>query len=397
MTRVRVIGIGVRSPFGVGVDPLLRGLCDARAAFVPFSPFARSGLKHPIAAPISEDTLLAGKLVSRERGAQMLEGAVRDALRDATGDVELRALGAIAPHRIALVAGTSSSGIGPFCCAQATRSQRAEDDARYASATHGVARALDVRGPVLVICSVCASGALAIAEAAQMVCEGQVDVAIAAGFDPLEPFVGAGFDSLNALTDVPRPFRADRRGLALGEGAAAMVLVRDDIFATKPARGFVRGWGESADAHHLTAPDPSGNGVALAIERAIACAKIDHDAVQVVNAHGTGTPYNDAMECAALARVFGLRAGNRPVYTVKGAIGHTLGAAGAIEAVVSLAAMNAGVVPPTVTSGALDPRCDVNLITDKPLRSDATITLSLSSAFGGTNCALLLERAEAKS
>jgi 3-oxoacyl-[acyl-carrier-protein] synthase II len=110
-----------------------------------------------------------------------------------------------------------------------------------------------------------------------------------------------------------------------------------------------------------------------------------------VNAHGTGTPYNDAMESAALVRVFGSRGGERPVYTVKGTIGHTLGAAGAIEAVASLAAMDARVVPPTVTGGAPDPRCDVHLITERPLASDASITLSLSSAFGGANCALLLE------
>jgi 3-oxoacyl-[acyl-carrier-protein] synthase II len=223
-----------------------------------------------------------------------------------------------------------------------------------------------------------------------------VDVAIAAGFDPLEPFVGAGFDSLNALTDVPRPFRAERRGLALGEGAAALVLVRDDVMPTRRTDGLVRGWGESADAHHLTAPVPSGRGVALAIRRALQCASLIDAHIDVVNAHGTGTPFNDAMESAALTQVFGPRAGEKPVYTVKGTIGHTLGAAGAIEAAVSIAAMNAGVIPPTVTSGADDPRCAVNLVAGRPIDARTRYTLSLSSAFGGTNCALVLERGDAE-
>jgi 3-oxoacyl-[acyl-carrier-protein] synthase II len=157
----------------------------------------------------------------------------------------------------------------------------------------------------------------------------------------------------------------------------------------------ILGYGRSADAHHLTAPDPQGRGVALAIARALRCAGLSPDAVGVVNAHGTATPFNDAMEAAALTRVFGPRAGGRPVHTVKGTIGHTLGAAGAVEAVVALAAMAARVVPPTVTSGALDPRCDLDVVADAPRPCDARCTLSLSSAFGGTNCALLLGAAEA--
>jgi 3-oxoacyl-(acyl-carrier-protein) synthase len=375
---------------------LIDGLCAARAVFAPYAPFARAGLKYPVAAAVTDDTLHHGGLVAHDRGALLLEGAVRDALEKATGARGLQGLTGVAAERVALVAGTSSSGIGSFCAAQVTEQPRDADDTRYASATHTVARILGVRGPVHVICSVCASGALAIAEAAQMLDDRIVDVAIAAGFDPLEPFVGAGFDSLNALTEVPRPFRAERRGLALGEGSAALVLVRDDLFSAKRTVGWVSGWGESADAHHLTAPDPSGKGVALAIRRALACASLEESRIDVVNAHGTGTPFNDAMESAALAIVFGARGGEKPVYTVKGTIGHTLGAAGAIEAAVSIAAMNAGVIPPTVTSGPDDPRCAVNLVAGRAIDARTRFTLSLSSAFGGTNCALVLERGDAE-
>ncbi len=391
---VRVIGTGARTPFGVGPAALLEGLCAASPAFAPYEPFVRAGLKFPVAAAVPESVVSDPSLLSRERGAALLEGALRDALDDATGARTLERFASVPAERIGLIAGTSSSGIGPFCAAQVTGEPRADDDARYASATHAVARALGVGGPVLVVCSVCASGALAIAEACEMITSGALDVALAAGFDPLEPFVGAGFDSLNAMCELPRPFRAGRRGLALGEGSAALVLVSDRVMPTHRARGFVRGWGESADAHHLTAPDPEGKGVARAIERAIACAEISRDDIGVVNAHGTGTPFNDAMESAALARVFGPRGGERLVYTVKGTIGHTLGAAGAIEAVVSLSAMEARIIPPTVTGGEPDPRCDVNLVTDRAHASDASITLSLSSAFGGANCALILARGD---
>ncbi|MEI8258116.1 MAG: beta-ketoacyl-[acyl-carrier-protein] synthase family protein [Deltaproteobacteria bacterium] len=391
---VRVIGTGARTPFGVGPAALLEGLCAARPAFVAYEPFARAGLKFPLAAAVPETVVFDPTLVTRERGARLLEGAVRDALEDATGARTLEGLASVPRERVALVAGTSSSGIGPFCAALSAGQPRPDDDARYASATHAVARALGVRGPVLVVCSVCASGALAIAEAAQMIASGDVDVAIAAGFDPLEPFVGAGFDSLNALCELPRPFRAGRRGLVLGEGSAALVLASDGVLPASRVRGFVRGWGESADAHHLTAPDPEGKGVARAIERAMACAGITRDDVAVVNAHGTGTPYNDAMESAALVRVFGARGGERPVYTVKGTIGHTLGAAGAIEAVVSLSAMEARIIPPTVTGGAPDPKCDLDLVIDHARRCDASLTLSMSSAFGGANCVLVLARGD---
>jgi 3-oxoacyl-[acyl-carrier-protein] synthase II len=143
----------------------------------------------------------------------------------------------------------------------------------------------------------------------------------------------------------------------------------------------------SADAWHLTAPDPSGAGVVLAIQRASAAAEDPG----VVNLHGTGTVFNDAMETAALTSLFGPRGGGKPATTLKGTLGHSLGAAGAIEAVVALASLDQQVVTPTVTGGEEDPGCDLALVTEAQ-PCDAPLTLSLSSAFGGSNCALLLQR-----
>ena len=166
-----------------------------------------------------------------------------------------------------------------------------------------------------------------------------------------------------------------------------MVLCRSDHLGGAH-RGWVLGWGSSMDAHHLTAPDPRGVGLALAAERALRVAGVTAGRVGAVNAHGTATVYNDQMESRAIRRVFGPTS-DVPVYSVKGALGHTLGAAGAIEAVVSLAAMAANVIPPTVTSEALDPDCDVNLVTHVA-HQPVDMTLSLSAGFGGSNAALVL-------
>ena len=391
MPAVNVIGLGVRSPFGVGAGSLLEGLLAGRPAFAPHEPFARAGLKYPVAAALPAGCLddpNAG--LAQDRGTRMLEAAIRDALHNATGSCDLASLD-VTPSRIGLVVGTSSGGIGAFC--NAIGGQSPVDGAAYASGAQYVARTLGVRGPVAVVCTVCASGAQAIAEAAAWIDVGEVDVAIAAGYDPLEPFVGAGFDALAALADRPRPFRAQRTGLVLGEASAAMILSAHNSTAQR-AHGSIAGWGYAADAFHLTAPHPDGLGLALAIERALQHAAVDRSQVAVVNAHGTSTLYNDRMEARALERVFGPRAGDRAVYTVKGTIGHTLGAAGAVEAVVALAAMAQKTIPPTCTEGDLDPECPLDVVSS-PRPSDATMTLSLSAGFGGVNCALLLSVAPA--
>jgi 3-oxoacyl-[acyl-carrier-protein] synthase II len=381
------MGVGVRSPFGVGVDALINPLFQGGSAIARYEPFVLAGLRAPVAACM-DDAWLGGASCEPwwDRGTRMLWAGICDALLDACGQSTLAGLG-VSAHRIALVTGTSSSGIGGLSRAIQTGTAPIHDDANYYASSWNVARRLGVQGPVLVVGGVCASGALAIAEAAELIEQGVVDLALAAGFDPLEPFVGAGFDTLGALSDQPWPFRLGRRGLVLGEAAAALVLSREPGGAH---RGVLAGWGSGTDAHHLTAPHPQGQGVVLAIERALACAGLQAEDVGVINAHGTGTVFNDAMESIAFQRVWGARAGNRPVHTVKGAIGHTLGAAGAIEAVVSMEALRMRQVPPTVTGTQLDPACDVDLVVGAARPSDASVAISVSAGFGGINCALLL-------
>jgi 3-oxoacyl-(acyl-carrier-protein) synthase len=230
-----------------------------------------------------------------------------------------------------------------------------------------------------------------VARAASGIRAGRADVVLAGGTDLLCRFVVAGFNSLRATSDVARPFDRDRKGLVLGEGAAVLVLESAEHAAGRGARirARVAGTGAAADAVHMTAPDREGAGAARAIRAALDDAGVMPADVGFVSAHGTGTPYNDAMEAAALTRVFG--AGRVPANSIKGAIGHTLGAAGAIEAVLCVRVLEAGLVPPTVGLETIDPACaTVDLVQGAARRVAARTVVSTSSGFAGANAAIVL-------
>lgn len=388
MHPIEVLGVGVRSPFGVGAEPLFQGLCEAVPAFVHHEPFELAGLRHPFAAPLPPSCLTdPNSGTSTDRGTRLLEAVVRDALEAATGHADLSGLG-VEAERVGLFVGTSAAGISALSDWVAGRGDGHR--ARYHGGASWVARQLGILGPVQVICTVCASGAQAIAEACGWLRSGAVDRAIAAGYDVLEPFVAAGFDALGATADLPLPFRMGRSGLVLGEGGAALVLARPGSH-TRTALGAVAGWASTSDAYHVTSPHPEGAGVERALRAALASAKVDAPDVQAINAHGTATVANDRMESRALRRVFGPKA--RPVTTVKGTIGHTLGAAGALEAVASLVSVARRSIPPTCTAGAEDPECDVDLVIE-PRPMGPGFVVSVSAGFGGVNCVLVLgERA----
>ena len=383
---IDVVGVGVRSPFGVGPDRLFAGLCSGRPTYGRYEPFVRAGLEYPLAAPLPEGCLADVGDEGAGRGKRLLEAVVRDALADATGSSDLSRLHAPA-QRVGLFVGTSSAGLD-FLTQALTHSNALVGEPRYAWETEQVARSLGVAGQVQVLCSVCAAGSQAVAEAASWLCAGSVDVAIAAGYDVLEPFVAAGFDVLGATSDRALPFRAERSGLVLGEAGAALVLVRPNEHSLS-LRGTVEGWASASDAFHVTAPHPEGLGLACATRAALAVAHLEPKQIDVINAHGTATVYNDQMESRAFCNVFGARAGHIPLHTVKGTIGHTLGAAGAVEAVVALTSMREGVIPPTCTEGPEDPGCDVDLVMS-PRHAHIRRTLSASAGFGGFNCVLVL-------
>jgi 3-oxoacyl-[acyl-carrier-protein] synthase II len=217
---------------------------------------------------------------------------------------------------------------------------------------------------------------------------------LAGGSDLLCRFVVAGFNCLRATDEVARPFDGRRRGLVLGEGAAIVVVEDAEHAARRGAavRARILGCGAAGDAIHMTAPDREGGGVVRAVLAALDDAGLPATAVDFVSAHGTGTPFNDAMEACALGRVFG---GHRPlVNSIKGAIGHTLGAAGALEAVLCAEVLGHGVVPPTAGLEEVDVACaGLDLVHGAPRARDVRLALSTSSGFAGANAALVLGRA----
>jgi 3-oxoacyl-[acyl-carrier-protein] synthase II len=261
-----------------------------------------------------------------------------------------------------------------------------------------VARTFSCRGPVRTLSSACASAALALGEGLDALRDGEVDVVLAGGSDSLCQLTYAGFNSLRAVDERPcRPFRGDRQGLSLGEGAAVLVLERAADAAARGATPLAElvGFGASCDAHHMTAPDPTGRGVARAIREAIREAQIDLADVDFVNAHGTGTLLNDAAEWAALRAVFGDRAAGLPVTSNKGAVGHFLGSAGAVEAVVTVRSLVERRVPVTPGDGEVDGDAPVRLVRGRPLEIPGAEPLGLSTnfAFGGSNAAVIFRAA----
>lgn len=239
--------------------------------------------------------------------------------------------------------------------------------------------------------SACASGSAAIARAASMIRSGLFDCAVVCCVEPLSLFIFSGFASLRILSERPcRPFDRNRDGLTIGEGAAAFVLMRAGKAKEMGCSclGKVKGWAMTNDAEHITTPDPAASGLIRAIRGALACASIDADGVAAVGAHGTGTVYNDAAELLAISEVFGST--NIPVYSVKGSLGHAMGAAGGIETAIALKALSCNTAPPTVGLRDREEETRVRVVVE-PTNFEGNHMLTMNSGFGGANCALVIE------
>ncbi len=268
-----------------------------------------------------------------------------------------------------------------------------------------VARLFGAGGPVRTFSSACASGALAIGAALDALRGGEIEIAVAGGSDALCQLTYSGFNSLRAVDAAPcRPFRADRAGLSLGEGAGVLVLESRARAEQRGVRALAElaGAGASCDSHHMTAPHPRGEGAAAAVERALADARLAAGAIDFVNAHGTGTPHNDAAEWHAIRQVFDERATCIPVTSTKGSVGHLLGSSGAIEAVATVQCLLAGQVHPTPGDTGPDDSIGVDLVTGGPRPldhaavaggDDRLSAVSTSFGFGGANAALVFSTA----
>jgi 3-oxoacyl-(acyl-carrier-protein) synthase len=372
-----ITGCGVVSPFGTGVRALWDGLVAGRTAIAPIRGFAAGDLVPNVAAEVAG----CGAGDTDRAGAFALAAAAEAVVDAGLGRP---------PAEAGVALGTTLGGMLVFEAWEGA-AVPGLDAVPYFAPGARLARAHGVHGPVATPQLACASGTFAVALAVEWVRRGRAPVVLAGGTDLLCRFVVAGFNCLRATAPEARPFDRARRGLVLGEGAAVVVVESAAHAAARGARVQARvlGVGAAADATHMTAPDREGGGASRALAAALADAGVAPAAVGFVSAHGTGTPYNDAMEAVAIARVFG--AGGVPVNSIKGAVGHTLGAAGALETVMCTRVLAEGVIPPTAGRVDGDPACaTLDLVRGAPRRHAATVVASTSSGFAGTNAALVL-------
>ncbi|HEY7434652.1 MAG TPA: beta-ketoacyl-[acyl-carrier-protein] synthase family protein, partial [Methylomirabilota bacterium] len=267
------------------------------------------------------------------------------------------------PARVGVVVGTALGGVEEAEKALAgDRRRRRLADALYDGPGWSLARWLGARGPVITVSTACASGATAMAVGADLLRAGEADAVVAGGYDALCRFVLRGFDALRSLTrDEIRPFDRRRSGLLLGEAGALALLVRERD-ARGARLGTLLGYGSASDGFHIAAPEPEGRGLERAIRAALADAGVSAADIDLVSAHGTATPLNDRIETAALKRALGRRAHEVPVNSIKGNLGHTMGAAAALEAFMCLLSAQRGLIPPTLHLEEPDPECDLDYV-----------------------------------
>jgi 3-oxoacyl-[acyl-carrier-protein] synthase II len=374
----------VATPIGLDLDAFWSGLLAGTDGLSAIERFTTADLRVGRGGEIKKLPPVSTGI--RSRAAALLVAAA--------ADLGARTCLDAPAERIAVVLGTVLGGVEELEHALAgDHSARRAFDALYDSPAHALADWLGARGPVLTVSSACASGTAALGVGADLLDDGQADLVVAGGYDALCRFVMRGFDALRSLTrERVRPFDRRRSGLLLGEAAGLVVLARERD-ARGPRLGRLRGHGSASDAAHVAAPDAEGRGLEAAIRAALAAAEVDATDVDFVSAHGTGTPLNDRIESAVLRRVLGPRGAGVPVNSIKGALGHTMGAAGALEAIMCLLAARDGLIPPTVGHEEADPDCELDYVAGACRPARPRLMLSTSLGFGGCNAALVLEGA----
>ena len=406
--RVVVTGVGMITPLGATVEKSWEGLLAGRSGIGPITRFDPSGLETTIAGEVHDfdplDYMDRKEARRADRFTHFSVASAGQALKDAA----LEMTPDLAP-RVGVMVG---SGIGGVETLVENVLVHDRDPRRVSPfmipmmiidmAAGEIAMKYGPRGPNLATVSACASSAHAIGGAADTIRRGQADVMLAGGAEAglIKIAIGA-FNAMHALSrrnDEPekasRPFDAERDGFVFSEGGACLVLEELGYARARGARilAEVVGFGATADAHHVTAPPPGAEGAVRAMRMAIEDACIRPDQIAYVNAHGTSTPANDGAETAALKAVFGEHARRLGVSSTKSMIGHTLGAAGAIEAIICVLAMRDGVVPPTINQEVPDPECDLDYVPNRSRALAVEYSLSNSMGFGGHNVALVLRR-----
>jgi len=361
------------TPFGDNLNALWLAVMAGKSAIRPLQRFAVDGYRAGNASWIEDLATIDNRSMCHFLTERLL-----------------RQLGPMPPDTL-LITATTKSGIDNL---ERVRLGLPADpaDVLPGGLFEDVRRQLKLTGECFNISAACASSTIALAQGAELIASGNTDAALVCCMDLVTEFVFAGFSSLQALAAGPcRPFDRNRDGLSLGEGAAALLMMNGEQ-ARREGRshlGTILGWGAANDATHITAPARDGRGLRQAVLNALNIAGRNADEIAAVCAHGTGTVHNDLMELNAFNQVFGNR--RLPIFSIKGSIGHTLGAAGGIEVAVGLKTLNEQTVPPTV--GFSNPEMGAeNKVSFQPQTFSGDCLLTTNSGFGGINAALILEK-----
>ena len=394
MRRVVITGIGLVTPIGAGRETFWRNLTAGVNGIGPVESFDTAAFPVHIGAEV-KDFHSEGP---RGRGSQLAVAAARMALGDSGIDIKARDR-----TRVGVSMGTTSGEPGMV---------ERYNDARKAGGLESVpadilpkypcnvvpsniAIEFDLRGPCLMIPTACAAGNYAIGYGFDMIRTGRTDLMLAGGADPFSRITYMGFARLGAIApERCQPFDKNRKGMVPGEGAAVLVLEPLDDAVARGATIYaeVLGYGVSCDSHHMTAAHPQGDGAIRAMAMALKESGRGVEDVDYISAHGTGTPTNDRVEAIAVRTLFGDRAPKVPMSSIKSMIGHTMGAASAIEAVACSLAIHTGVIPPTMNFEEPDEGSDLDYVPNRARKTDPKIILNNAYAFGGNNASLCLAR-----
>jgi len=396
MRRVVITGLGLVTPIGAGREAFWKNLTAGVNGIGPVESFDTSAFPVHIGAEVKDFDPSGHEALGR--GSQLAVAAARMALDDSGIDLNARDR-----SRIGVSMGTTSGEPGMIeryndaRKADGVQSVPADILPKYPCnvVPSNIAIKFDLHGPCLMIPTACAAGNYAIGYGFDMIRSGRTDLMLAGGADPFSRITYMGFARLGAIApERCQPFDKNRRGMVPGEGAAVLVLEPLDDAVARGATIYaeVLGYGVSCDSHHMTAAHPQGDGAIRAMAMALKESGRRTDEVDYISAHGTGTPTNDRVEAIAVRTLFGDRASHVPMSSIKSMIGHTMGAASAIEAVACSLAIHTGVIPPTMNFEEPDEGSDLDYVPNQARRTDPRIVLNNAYAFGGNNASLCLAR-----
>jgi len=396
--RVVVTGLGVVSSIGIGIDDFWKNLTSGKSGISEVTAFDVSG--HDVKRGGEVKNFIPTKFISKEklkemaRASQFAVAASKLALEDSGLEFSKFDKG-----EIAIVFGTTMGEGGMIEEIDKHWTEIGEDDvwgitvSKYPSnaISNNVNRTLELDGISWVIPTACAAGNYSIGFGYDLTRKGQADCAIVGGSDPFSRIGFTGFGRLYAMSpDVCRPFDKNRKGMMVGEGSGVLILEELKSALKRNAKIYaeILGYGLSCDANHMTAP--LVRGIVKVMERALRNGGVNKKNVDYISAHGTGTPANDKTECESIKTIFGDLVRNIPVNSIKSMLGHTMGAASAIEAISCCKTIKEGVIPPTINFQTPDPECDVDCVPNKAREKHVAIALNNSFAFGGNNACLVL-------